>query len=104
VKYFTCMIFSFLVLCLGGCATSQTMEFGAVSVDPLPVSPTILKENVMGEDCPSGTSGYGSYSIATQQAISSVNTANALINAQFSRTERPVGKICVRVIGDAVRL
>jgi hypothetical protein len=92
------------VLCLGGCASSQTMEFGIVSVDPLPISPTILKENVVGEDCPSGTSGYGSYSKATQQAISSVNTANALINAQFSRTERPVGKICVKVIGDAVRL
>ena|ERR1043165_7208767 len=92
------------ILLLQGCVSSQSMVFGAVAVGKLPISPTILRVGVSGEDCPTGAGSYGSYAVATEQAIGSVPGATALINAKFSRTERPVAKICVRVVGDAVRL
>jgi hypothetical protein len=106
MKLFTVRFMSAIALSplLQGCVSSQSMQFGAVAVGELPIRPTILREGVSGEDCPNGAGSYGSYAAATERAIGSVPGATALINARFSRTERPVAKICVRVVGDAVRL
>lgn len=93
-----------LVVSLGGCVSSRPMLFSAVSVAALPISPVVLQLGAIGEDCPKGSGSYGSYSLAAERAISSVPNANALINAKFTRTERPFATICVKVIGDAVRL
>lgn len=93
-----------LVPSLVGCVSSPSMLFGAVSISALPISPVVLQTGAIGEDCPKGSGSYGSYSLAAERAISSVPNANALINARFMRTERPLATICVRVIGDAVRL
>ena len=80
------------------------MRFTAVSVAELSSSVQIIQEDVAGEDCPKGSGVYGSYEEATRKAIQSVPNANALINAKFSKIEKPVAKICVVVTGDAVRL
>jgi hypothetical protein len=91
------------VLLLEGCASSQLMQFEAVSTHQLPIAPSILKANVRGEDCSKGSGSYGNYALATTRAIVSVPTANALINAKFLRSD-DFSRICVVVIGDAVRL
>jgi hypothetical protein len=80
------------------------MRFTAVSVSEVPSDVRIIEEDVVGEDCPKGAGSYGSYAAATRKAIESVASANALINARFSRVEKPVAKICVTVTGDAVQL
>ena len=98
---------SFLTACtiaVGGCVSSDAMQFTAVSVSDLTSNADIVQEGVAGEDCPKGAGSYGSYAEATRIAILSGPPANALINAQFSRVERPFAKICVKVIGDAVKL
>ena len=89
---------------IGGCVSSQPMRFSAVSVSAPPSKALIVQEGVVGEDCPEGTGSYGSYAEATRKAISSVPHANALVNAQFSRVEKPVARICVTVTGDAATL
>jgi hypothetical protein len=87
-----------------GCVSSSKMSFGIVAVDELPVSYPVIAKDVKGEDCPTGVGKYGSYEVATQRAIASAPTANALVHAKFSRMEMPLGTICVTVTGDAIRL
>ncbi len=94
----------FCAIAVGGCASSETMRFTAVSVSELPSNVHIVQEGVVGEDCPKGAGSYGSYAEATRKAINSVPHANALINVRFFRVERPVAKICVKVTGDAAKL
>ena len=80
------------------------MRFTVVSVSETPSDVRIIQEDVVGEDCPKGAGSYGSYADATRKAIESAPGANVLINARFSRVERPVAKICVTVAGDAAQL
>ena len=91
-------------LSASGCVASSAMQFTAVSISELPPDFQILEKDVVGEDCPNGIGGYGSYAEATRRAIESVPEANALINAAFSSAEHPIARICVKVVGDAVRL
>lgn len=80
------------------------MVFGMVAVDELPVSLTVLRRHVAGQDCPTGSDKYGSYERAMQRAIASAPGANALTNARFNRFFGPHSVICVTVLGDAVRI
>lgn len=80
------------------------MRFTVASVSEVPSDIQIVQEGVVGEDCPKGVGSYGSYAEATRKAIQSAPHANALINVRFSRVEKPVSKICVKVAGDAARL
>jgi hypothetical protein len=80
------------------------MRFTVASISELPSNVQIVQEGVVGEDCPKGAGSYVSYAEATRKAIRSVPHANALINVQFSRVEKPVAKICVKVAGDAAKL
>ena len=89
---------------VSGCISSATMTFTAVSVHEPPPDIRIVKEGVVGEDCPKGAGSYGSYDEATHKAITAAPPANVLINARLSRVERPVAKICVIVTGDAAQL
>lgn len=91
-------------IAVSGCVSSETMRFTAVSVSDAPSKARIVQEGVVGEDCPKGAGSYGSYADATRKAIESAPNANVLINARFSRVEKPVAKICVKVTGDAAQL
>lgn len=98
---------SFAVLAaivVSGCVSSETMRFTAVSVSDPPSSVLIIQKGVVGEDCPKGTGSYGSYADATRKAIESAPSANVLINARFSRVEKPIARICVKVTGDAAQI
>ena len=98
-----CVVF-FLLVSLTACVSSAPFKFSVISLGEDISDIEILEKGVTGEDCPSGLSGYGSYSKSTAIAIRKVEGANALINVEFSRAERPIGKLCVKVTGDAVRL
>ena len=87
-----------------GCVSSSSMSFGVVAVDPVSVSPAMIKQGVVGKDCPTGVGKYGSYELAAKRAIDSAEGANALANAKFSRMEMPVATMCVTVTGDAIRI
>ena len=84
-----------------GCVSSKPMNFTAVSTGEANIEYIVLSKGVVGKDC---EGQYGSYEKATRNAIASVEGATALVNAKFSRKEVPVAKICVTVIGDAVKI
>ena len=86
---------------LAGCVSSKPMVFTAVAVKELGIKYQLLKKDVKGEDC---SGQYGSYELATKNAIANTKGANALVNARFSRREVPIAKICVTVTGDAVKI
>jgi len=84
-----------------GCLSSKPMNFTAVSIGEASIEYIVLRQGAVGKDC---EGQYGSYEKATRNAIASVEGATALVNAKFSRKEVPVSKICVTVIGDAVKI
>lgn len=98
------IVFILSAFVLSGCISTPSIPFSTVSIDEDLSNITVLQKGVTGEDCPAGLVGYGSYSRATSLAIEKVEGATALINAEFSRAERPIAKICVRVTGDAVKI
>lgn len=91
-------------IAVGGCVSSEAMQFSVVSVSELPSDTHIIQEDVVGQHCPESGESYGSYSEAARKAIASAPPANVLTNVRISSAEKPVAKICVTVSGDAAKL
>jgi hypothetical protein len=85
-----------------GCIGSPAQTWTVASVRDMQPPPKLVKQGVVGEDCPSRWFSYGSYAVAMEAAISSAPGSNAVANAKFYSQERVLGIICVRVSGDAV--
>jgi len=96
-------LFFYSSLLLVSCVSAPPTHFDAISVSQSPAGHVILKENVMGRDCHGFIATYGSYEIAAQRAIESVEGAEFLVNASFYRKEMPIARICVFVEGDAAK-
>jgi len=93
----------YTLLLMVGCATEPQMSFEGASTAKISVPYTIVAKGVVGEVCPGKGDFLASYETALQLALSKAPGANALANAQFQRREQ-YGKICVRVVGDAVTI
>ncbi|MEM7359994.1 MAG: hypothetical protein AAF431_12910 [Pseudomonadota bacterium] len=100
-KLFTSTFLLATLIQLAGCVSSKPIHFTIASVEDAKFDYEILKKGVEGKDC---EGQYGSYEVATRAAITSVKGANALANAKFSRKEVPIARICVSVVGDAVKI
>lgn len=94
-----------LMMLLSGCVSSSQVLLSVASSKAKPENITILKKDVKGDDCSSIMPFYyGSYSAAINNALQKVEGSNVLVNAQFSRREMPLFRICVTVEGDAGKL
>lgn len=100
-KHFTYTLLLALLPQIAGCISGKPINFTIVSVNDAKIEYTLLSKGVVGKDC---EGQYGSYEAATRAAIASVEGANALVNAKFSKKEVPIARICVKVTGDAVKI
>ena len=91
---------------LPGAACVTTPErhvLGLMALGPIPMTSEIIERDVSAEHCGTGFYSSGNLAAAVDEALSSVDGANALVNASVHSVDR-VDRVCLKVKGDAASL
>ena len=102
-RYPRCLAFLALAALVSGCyVAGPKMHFEAIAIDELQREREVISEEVEGHGCPDSGIRHVDYSSTTDRALLQAPGANALANAEFFSAEKGI-KLCVKVIGEAVK-
>ena len=93
-----------LSIWIAGCISSDTVRVGVISTRDVELPSRVLAYDIGGSDCPRQRWEGPDLGRAIDNALRKVPGANVLLDVTLYQKAVEIGKICVRVVGNAAVL